>query len=63
MKATEKRIAICIYCGRDWHVSKKMQTPKGGYICPHCESKIKAGEDLRPKQIAQNPKKKGARKH
>ena len=63
MKATEKRMAICIHCGLDWHVSKKMQTPKDGYICPHCESRAKAGGNLRPNQNAQNINKKGARKH
>ena len=36
--------AKCVGCGLDWNVS----------ICPHCESRIRAGEPL--KNIQASPK-------
>jgi len=33
----------CTYCGRLWNVSILQRIPKSGYICPHCESKLKRG--------------------
>ncbi len=32
---------ICTYCGQDWWVSILQKIPKSGYICPHCESKLR----------------------
>lgn len=36
--------AKCVGCGLDWNVSIYQKIPRTGYICPHCESRIRAGE-------------------
>lgn len=36
----------CVGCGLYWNVSIYQQIPRGGYICPHCESRLRAGETL-----------------
>lgn len=58
--------AKCIGCGRDWNVSILQQIPRSGYVCPHCESRIRAGEplgEIKTSWDSQPPKKrKGARK-
>ena len=41
----------CVGCGLYWNVSIYQQIPHGGYICPHCESRLRAGEPL-PNQIS-----------
>ena len=39
--------AKCVGCGLDWNVSIYQKIPRTGYICPHCESRIRAGEPLK----------------
>lgn len=39
-------MARCVGCGKDWNVSICAEIPKTGYICPHCTSKLRAGEPL-----------------
>ena len=46
--------AKCVGCGLDWNVSIYQKIPRTGYICPHCESRIRAGEPL--KNIQASPK-------
>lgn len=46
--------AKCVGCGIDWNVSIYQKIPRTGYICPHCESRIRAGEPL--KNIQASPK-------
>ena len=36
--------AKCVGCGLDWNVSIYQKIPRTGYICPHCESRLRAGE-------------------
>ena len=50
----------CIGCGLDWNVSNFQRIPSVGYICPHCESRIRAGETIR--DIQQRPKGPAARR-
>ncbi len=38
--------AKCVGCGLDWNVSIYQKIPRTGYICPHCESRLRAGETL-----------------
>lgn len=33
--------ARCTICGQTWNVAIGQKFPKGGYICPRCESKRK----------------------
>ncbi len=40
-------MARCIGCGLRWVTSAKTVIPKSGYICPHCESRLRAGEPLK----------------
>lgn len=47
-------------CGLDWNVSIYQKIPRTGYICPHCESRIRAGEPL--KNIQASPKGRQERK-
>lgn len=35
----EKRTEVCTLCGLRWNVSKTQKEPRGGYICPWCDSK------------------------
>ena len=39
--------AKCVGCGLDWNVSIYQKIPHTGYICPHCESRIRAGYTLK----------------
>lgn len=39
--------ALCVGCGLRWNVSVYQRIPDTGYICPHCTSRMQAGEDLR----------------
>ena len=41
-------------CGLYWNVSIYQQIPRGGYICPHCESRLRAGETLPNQRPGQN---------
>lgn len=48
----------CIGCGIDWNVSIYQQIPRTGYLCPHCEHRLRSGESLQKIQASQkNPKK------
>ena len=38
--------AKCVGCGLQWNVSIFQQIPRSGYICPHCESKLRSGMTL-----------------
>lgn len=40
-------------CGLDWNVSIYQKIPRTGYICPHCESRLRAGETLPNIQASQ----------
>lgn len=54
----------CVGCGLYWNVSIYQQIPRGGYICPHCESRLRAGETLpnqRPGQSDRPQTTKGAK--
>ena len=56
--------AKCNGCGLQWNISIYQRIPKTGYICPHCDSRLRAGETL--KDIQADPKrrpsfKKGAK--
>lgn len=56
--------AKCVGCGLHWNVSIYQKIPRSGYICPHCESRLRAGETLPNKRADQTgrPKKtKGAK--
>lgn len=44
----------CVGCGLYWNVSIYQQIPRGGYICPHCESRLRAGETLPNQRPGQN---------
>lgn len=44
----------CVGCGLYWNVSVYQQIPLGGYICPHCESRLRAGETLPNQRPGQN---------
>lgn len=37
------RYETCMVCGKSWNVSRELQVPKSGYICPHCQSKLLRG--------------------
>ena len=39
-------MARCAGCGMSWNISLYAKIPKSGYICPRCESRIRAGETL-----------------
>lgn len=39
--------------GLDWNVSIYQKIPSTGYICPHCESRLRAGETLPNIQASQ----------
>lgn len=55
--------ARCVGCGLYWNISIYQQIPRTGYTCPHCDSRIRAGETIKDIQAGQNgrPKKsKGA---
>ena len=53
--------AKCVGCGParnallrlDWNVSIYQKIPRTGYICPHCESRLRAGETLPNIQASQ----------
>lgn len=45
--------AKCVGCGLDWNVSVYQKIPRTGYICPHCESRLHAGETLPNIQASQ----------
>ena len=45
--------AKCVGCGLDWNVSIYQKIPHTGYICPHCESRLRAGETLPNIQASQ----------
>lgn len=56
--------AKCVGCGLDWNVSIYQKIPRAGYICPHCESRIRAGEPLKNTQASPKgrpPRTKGAK--
>ena len=38
--------AKCVGCGLDWNVSIYQKIPRTGYICPHCESRLRSGYPL-----------------
>ena len=44
--------AKCVGCGLDWNVSICQKIPRTGYICPHCESRLR-GEPLPNIQASQ----------
>lgn len=44
---------IRVGCGLDWNVSIYQKIPRTGYICPHCESRLRAGETLPNIQASQ----------
>ena len=46
-------IAKCIGCSLYWNVSIKAKIPRQGYTCPHCDSRIRAGETLQQIQASQ----------
>lgn len=48
------RYISCVGCGTEWNVSIYQKIPRTGYICPHCESKLRAGATL--KQIQAEPR-------
>ena len=52
--------AKCVGCGLDWNVSIYQKIPHTGYICPHCESRLRAGETLPNSQKARPQRTKGA---
>lgn len=55
--------AKCVGCGLDWNVSIYQKIPRTGYICPHCESRLRAGETLpniQASQKARPQRRKGA---
>ena len=37
--------AKCVGCGLDWNVSIYQKIPRTGYICPHCESRLRLTVD------------------
>ena len=45
--------AKCVGCGLDWNVSVYQKIPRTGYICPHCESRLRAGATLPNIQASQ----------
>lgn len=45
--------AKCVGCGLDWNVSIYQKIPRTSYICPHCESRPRAGETLPNIQASQ----------
>lgn len=45
--------AKCVGCGLDWNVCIYQKIPRTGYICPHCESRLRAGETLPNIQASQ----------
>lgn len=50
-------------CGLHWNVSIYQKIPRTGYICPRCDSRLRAGETLpniQASQKARPPKQKGA---
>ena len=44
----------CVGCGLHWNVSIYQKIPHSGYICPHCESRLRAGEPLPNDKAGQN---------
>lgn len=46
--------AKCVGCGLPWNVSIYQKIPKGGYICLHCDSRLRAGETLKEIQASQS---------
>jgi hypothetical protein len=44
--------AKCVGCGLVWNVSIYQPIPPTGYICPHCASRLRAGEPLKQKQAS-----------
>lgn len=52
-KEVEAHDAKCVGCGLDWNVSIYQKIPRTGYICPHCESRLRAGETLPNIQASQ----------
>lgn len=53
-------IAKCVGCGLYWNISIKTKIPRQGYTCPHCDSRIRAGETL--KDIQAGPRSRPQRK-
>lgn len=53
-------IAKCVGCGLYWSISVKAKIPRQGYTCPHCDSRIRAGETL--KDIQAGPRSRPQRK-
>lgn len=55
--------ARCVGCGLYWNISIYQQIPRVGYTCPHCDSRIRAGEtikDIQASQKGRSQKPKGA---
>lgn len=46
--------ARCVGCGLHWNISIYQKIPRTGYICPHCDSRIRAGEPLKNIQADPN---------
>lgn len=38
-------VKIKCKCGKAWHVSVHAVIPEDGYICPHCTSRAREGDD------------------
>lgn len=38
--------AKCVGCGLVWNIAIDQRIPATGYTCPHCESKMRAGDTL-----------------
>ena len=52
--------AKCIGCGLHWIISINARIQTEGYTCPHCDSRLKAGETMQ--QIRSRPKSRTHRK-
>lgn len=53
--------AKCVGCGLHWNISQYAKIPRAGYICPRCDSRLRAGETLpntKASQKAGPPKRK-----
>ena len=37
------RYETCRYCNLRWNIAKEQKVPKDGYICPHCQDKLRRG--------------------
>lgn len=46
-----KRYERCHICGNQWNVSRHMDLPKGGYVCPVCRNKKAPGTAIPKGQI------------